>query len=201
MIINYCTQGEDQWHEDRIGNPGATGFSNIITSTGQPSKSREKYMYQMAEELITGEKPESFKNAIMIRGTTLEPEARTVFSQVKQLDVEECGMIYPDDKKRYHISPDGIMQEIKKGFEIKCPSLIVHDKYCDKGVCPTEYRLQVQGSMMVTGYGSWFFMSYFPGLKPFIREIFRDEKLIDILRDEMDLFIDDLDDLVIRLKA
>ena len=78
---------------------------------------------------------------------------------------------------------------------------MVHDKYCQKGVCPTEYRLQVQGSMMVTGYETWWFMSYFPGLSPFILPVKRDSKLINVLQCEIDLFIKDLDELVTRLKA
>jgi len=200
MIIDMCIQGEEEWHQKRAGNPGATGISNIITSTGKPSTSREKYLYQMAEETITGTKKKSYSNDAMQRGIDLEPEARAVFSSTKRIEVEQVGMIYADDDKRYHISPDGIMQSLGKGLEIKCPSLMVHDKYCEKGICPTEYRLQVQTSLMVTGFDSWFFMSYFPGLNPFIIEVQRDERLISVIFEEIEAFICDLDSLVARLK-
>lgn len=200
IIESGFEQGSEEWHKARTGNPGATGFSNIITSTGKPSASRDKYVYEIAEERLSGEKPESFKSYYTLRGSRLEPEARDLFSMIHSVDVEECAMIYPDDRKEYHISPDGIMPEIKQGLEIKCPALITHDKYLSDGVLPTEYRLQVQGSLMVTGYQTWWFMSYFPGLKPFIIPVERDEKLIAVLKDEMERFIDDVKSLIDRLK-
>lgn len=202
MIIEQSfEQGTDAWKAARVGNPGATGFSNIVTSIGKPSKSREKYLYTIAEERIEGKKPESFKSYYMLRGQELEPEARKTFAMVKGIQVEQCAMVYPDERKEYHVSPDGIMQEIEKGLEIKCPALITHHKYLKDGVLPSEYRVQVQGSLMVTGYKSWFFMSYFPGVTPFIIEVQRDEKLISIIREEMDSFIADLKQLIGRLAA
>ncbi len=202
MIIETSfSQGTDEWKAARTGNPGATGISNIITSTGQPSKSREKYLFQMAEETITGVKPDTFQSYAMARGTELEPEARDIFSFKTGFQVEECAMIYPDEARRWHISPDGIMPDRKEGVEIKSPSLMVHDKYLKGGVCPTEYRLQVQGSLAVTGYKTWWFVSYFPEVAPLIIPVKRDEKLIAVILKEMNQFITDLDALVNRLKA
>lgn len=202
MIIETgFQQCSDEWKAARVGNPGATGIKNIITSTGQPSKSREKYLYQMAEEVITGVKPETFQNHAMRRGIELESDARDIFCFKTGYDVQECSMIYPCESKRWHVSPDGIIPSRNEGLEIKCPSLIVHDGYMNGGVCPTEYRLQVQGSLAVSGYKAWHFMSYFPEVRPFIIRVERDEKLISIIIAEMDSFINDLDELVNRLKS
>ena len=202
MIIETgFDQGTDEWKAARCGNPGATGISNIITSTGQPSKSREKYLYQMAEEKITGIKPDSFQSYAMARGHELEPEARDVFSFSTGFEVEQCAMIYPDETKSWHVSPDGIMQDRGEGLEIKCPGLMVHDKYLQGNVCPTEYRLQIQGSLAAADYETWWFVSYFPGVKPLIIPVKRDEKLISIILSEMDQFLADLDSLINRLRA
>lgn len=201
IIESSFEQGSPEWHKARTGNPGATGFSSIITSTGKPSKQREKYLYQIAEERIEGSKPDTFQSYYMLRGTQLEPEARELFEMLQNVSVTQCAMVYPDERKEYHISPDGLIPELERGLEIKCPALQTHDKYLTGGVLPTEYRLQVQGSLMVTGYDVWWFMSYFPGVKPFIIPVERDENLISILRDEMESFIEDLHALIGRLAA
>ena len=198
MKIVDVIQGSDEWMALRIGNPGASGFSNIITSTGKLSTSRQKYLYKLAGEIITGEKPESFKSAAMLRGNELESEGREVFEFVHG-PVEQCGIIYPDHSTDYHISPDGYMPDKLEGLEIKCPGLPVAVEYLDKGQLPTEYKIQVQGSLMVTEYRAWWFMSYYPGLKPLILKIERDEALIKQIREAVELFCLDLKKLVERL--
>lgn len=123
MIIDRnLIQGTPEWHNARIGSPGASSFDKIITSTGKSSTQRKKYMHQLAGEILLGAKEESYKNAIMERGTELEPIARELFEKEMNLGVEEVGIIYPDDFMRdYHVSPDGLIINQNKGLEIKCP--------------------------------------------------------------------------------
>jgi putative phage-type endonuclease len=199
IIIDDIEQGTDEWHALRVGNPGASGMDKIITSQGKSSTQRQKYLYQMAGETITGEKAESYQNAHMSRGTALEPEAREMFEFIHG-PVEQCALIYPDERKLYHASPDGIMLDQKTGLEIKCPSLPVHVEYLDKGKLPTAYKIQVQSSMMVTGWPAWFFVSYYPGMKPLILKIERDEALIKQIQDAVEKFCEDLQKLVERLR-
>lgn len=193
-------QGSDAWHTCRIGNPGASGFSNIITSTGKTSTSRQKYLYKLAGEVITQQKPQTYKSAAMQRGNELEPEAREVFEFVHG-PVQQCGLVYPDHSTDYHISPDGLMPEKSEGLEIKCPELQTAVEYLDKGKLPTTYKIQVQGSLMVTGYKAWWFVSYYPGLKPLILKIERDEALIEKVRDAVELFCSDLKRLVGKING
>ena len=68
IIIDDIEQGSDVWHLARIGNPGASSFSQIVTTTGAPSKSATKYCYELAAEIIKGEKAESYTNASMGEG-------------------------------------------------------------------------------------------------------------------------------------
>ena len=199
IIENGFEQGSDQWHKARVGNPGASSFDKIITSTGKPSTQRKKYLYQMAGEIITGQPAVSFQTDFMTRGIEMESEARQLFEMLKY-PVEQCAMVYPDHTKDYHCSPDGILPDQKSGLEIKCPSLPVAVEYLDKADLPTAYKIQVQGSLMVTGYEHWYFMSYYPGLKPLIIQVERDEKLISIIREEVEEFIKNLKDLVDRLQ-
>lgn len=54
------------------------------------------------------------------------------------------------------------MPQLKKGLEIKCPKMKTHIKYLLEGGVPTEYIIQVQSALWVTGYETWDFVSYCP---------------------------------------
>ena len=200
IIERDFKKGSKEWDVACTGNMGATGLKKIITSKGERSKSREKYMWELAEEKISGEKIDNFQTYWTKRGLRLEPEARTVFEGITGYKVEEVAMIYPDEKKESHISPDGIIENIKKGLEIKCLSLEVFDKYKSRGVLPTEFKLQIQGSLAVTGWDSWYFFLYYPELAPMLLEIERDEPFIKLIKAETNIFIRELNELVDRLR-
>lgn len=199
IIENSCEQGSPEWMALRVGNPGASSIDKIVTSTGGRSTQRQKYLYQMAGEIITGQKAESYKNGHMERGTGLEHEAREMFEFLHG-PVEQCAMIYQDERKLWHCSPDGIMPDQKAGLEIKSPYLPVHIEYLDKGKLPTVYKIQVQASLMVTGWDLWWFVSYYPGIKPLIIPVERDEALIKIIQSEVESFCIDIRKLAYRLK-
>jgi predicted phage-related endonuclease len=118
---------------------------------------------------------------------------------IQGVEVQQVGLVYPDHTQDYHCSPDGLLDGT--GLEIKCPSLPVAVEYLDKGVLPTEYKVQVQGSMMVTGFNSWWFISYYPGLKPLILEIQRDDKFCEMIKNSVEGFCSELQSLVEKLKA
>jgi len=86
------------------------------------------------------------------------------------------------------------------GLEIKCPMLKTHLKYFLDKKLPTEYFCQVQGSMYITGFDTWDFMSYFPGLKPFIITVERNEGFISKLDEALDEFCYNLAIMIRRIK-
>src|SRR6056297_1455870 len=124
MLIIDEEQGTEAWQSFRIGNPGASGMSNIITSQGKLSVSRRKYLYKMAGEILTNAKAESYQSAAMSRGIELEPEAREAF-EFAYGPVDQCGLVFPDHTSKYHCSPDGLLRNERAGLEIKCPTLQV----------------------------------------------------------------------------
>ena len=109
------------------------------------------------------------------------------------MEIEEVGFCFIDDNKKIGCSPDGLNQESKIGFEIKCPKQSTHVKYIVDNKLPTEYIQQVQGSMMVTGYDSWIFMSYCPGLKSLILEIKRDNEYIEKMETAINEAVSEID--------
>jgi len=201
IIETVFEQGSEEWLAARRLSIGGTGIEKIITSKGMPSKSRGKYLYEKAGQRITGKSKSIFTTYEMQWGHDYEPEARELFSLIDGSEVEQCAMIFSDEKRNWHVSPDGILKGLNKGLEIKCPQLEAHDKYCNDAKLPTKYILQIQTSLALTGFESWFFMSYYPGgVTPFIIEVPRDESLIKTIKIEVRLFQNDLDKLITKLK-
>jgi len=200
MIISDCIQLSKEWFREKAGVPSASNFDKIVTSKGEPSKQSVKYLYQLAGENIVGLKTETYQNEAMKRGVVLEAEARNLFAMVHDVSVRQVGLIYKDARKTCLCSPDGIIGE-EAGLEIKCPLIHTHVSYLLKGELPTDYIQQVQGSMMVTGFSSWWFESYFPGLPPLILKIERDNIFIEKLEKELNRFVEDLAITIKKLKG
>jgi len=160
----------------RAGRPTASCFSKIITpKTLKPSASAENYLYQLAGERIAGCKADTFQSAAMERGVEMEAEARSYFEFYHDVQVDQVGLVYPNSDKLFSCSPDGLLPNV--GLEIKCPLIHTHIAYLLKNELPTEYILQVQGSMLVTGFDYWWFLSYYPGLPPLTLLVKRDESI------------------------
>ena len=184
MIIIDCIQGSEEWFKARAGIPTASNFDKIITMKGEPSKQRTKYMYQLAGESILGTKEETYQNAAMQRGIELEDEARLLYEISQGVKVEEVGFCLD---VQYGASPDGMVED--DGLvEIKCPSLAVHVEYVVKNELPSTYYQQVMGQLLVTGRKWCDFVSYYPGMKPFIKRVKRDSDFTILLEIELNNF-------------
>jgi predicted phage-related endonuclease len=199
VIISNCVQGTEEWFKEKAGVPSSSNFDKIITTKGEPSKSREAYMYRLAGERITGMTVETYQSKAMKDGIEKEAEARSLFEMIKDKDVAQVGMIYPDEEKKCLCSPDGLICD-SEGLEIKCPELHTHVSYLLKGELPATYFQQVQGSLYVTNFNVWWFMSYFPGLPPLILKIKRDEDFILKLHLGLEKFCVELDQVTEKIR-
>lgn len=199
MIIEEVEQGTPEWFEARAGHPSASCFDMIITPAKmQRSSQWEKYLNTLAGERIAGPQMDGYQNAHMARGHELEDEARSMFVFLKDMKVSQVGIVYPDQQKLFSCSPDGLMDST--GLEIKCPAIHTHVAYLREGKLPREYVCQVQGSMLVCGFQSWWFMSYYPGLPPLILEVNRDDKFCAKLKVELEAFCEELDRIEAELR-
>jgi len=199
-IIRDISQGSDAWMNLRIGSVGASSLSKIITSTGKRSTQRQGYLYTLAGELLTGQKAESYSNQNMSNGLEMESNTRREFQLETMEQVEEVGLIFPDGRPGWHCSPDGILIGEDAGLELKSVLPATQVKYLDKGRLPTEYKLQCQMSLFVTGWSAWYFCSHCVGFDPFILQVERDEDLIKIIETELTKFVSGLNQLVKKLK-
>lgn len=189
IIIN-CEQYSPEWWAERIGKPTASNFNKIVDTNGNPSKSAENYMYQLAIENITNKYAgKEFSSHAMRRGLTLEPEARELFELVQGVEVKQVGMIYADEQKKYSASPDGLFEDT--GLEIYCPES-ASAGYCfthpDKAIKHAGKFQQIYGTMFIGGFQKYFFMCYYPDMMPLIIEVKRNEKFIEKLDKALDDF-------------
>ena len=198
MKILKAEQGSAQWLADRAGLPTASQFGRVITpKTGKRSAQAHAYTCQLVGERLLGQCEEIPTTYAMERGTELEPEARGAFTIITGVDVIQVGLCITDDG-RVGASPDGLIYDgdaLVAGLELKCPGMRKHMEYLIGGVCPDEYVPQVQGGMWVTGASTWWFVSYYPGLPPFILKVERDPMYHEALDNVMPEFCDTLETL------
>lgn len=199
MIIVNVEQGSQDWQTCRTGIPTASNFDKIVTTKGERSKQWEKYLYQLAGERITGIKEESYSNGGMQRGIEMEPQARELWQLLNDMPVEQVGICYQDESRRFSCSPDGLIGS-GGGLEIKCPSVAVHVGYFLGGKLPTDYFQQVQGSLLVTGREYWEFMSYYPGLRPLVLTVKPDHAFHAALGAALVEFCRQLDEVTERIR-
>lgn len=202
MIIETgFNQGDTEWHEARLKSVGGTGISKIITTKGARSKSREDYLIEKASQAITGKVKPIFQTYEMLWGHANEPKARKLFEFINGIELSQCAMIFSDENKNWHISPDGYNTEQEIGYEVKCPQLKEFKKTVDGDKLPTKHILQVQSSLALTGWDAWYSMSFFPNLSPFILKVGRNDELIKIIKAEIRIFNRDLNTLIKELKS
>lgn len=188
MQIHDMPQGSPEWLALRAQWPTASEFSNLITPAKlQVSKSMGGYVARKLAEKWLGYPLESFGSGAMDQGTVREESAWTGYAAQYSVDIARPGFIVADDGLS-GCSPDGLILAVERGLEIKCPQADTHVRYLLDGQLPDEYRLQVQGSMLVTGYQVWTFRSYCVHFPPFDLDVPRDEEVIAALREGLEAY-------------
>ena len=193
-VILELEQGTAEWLQARCGRPTASRFSDIITAAkGDLSKSAKGYIRELIGQTFCPEWSYVFKSAEMQRGNDLEPEARAAFCEATGLTVAQVGFCVRDDGIS-GCSPDGLITdaagEYMAGLEIKCPSPKKFIEWVDEDDLPDEHKIQVHGSMAVTGLTEWHFFAYFPGMRPF-HKLVQWNDYTDKLCSSLDLFVFD----------
>jgi len=191
-------QRSDEWFKVKAGIPGASSFSRIVTTKGEPSKQAQDYLYQLAAEAITGQVEQGYQSAAMLQGIEREAESRALYELIMGVEVKEVGFIL-HDSKMFGCSPDGICGSW--GLEMKNVLPKTQIKYLIDGSLPADYFQQIQGSMLVTGFDRWHFMSYVPGLDPLIIQCEPDLKFQAKLKEQLEIFCFELIKIVKKLKG
>ena len=192
MIIVECEQGSRRWIETRLGIPTASQFSKIVTPTGKLSASREGYLGELLAEWCLGEERGADQTEWMERGKVLEEDAFNFYAVREDADPQKVGFCFRDKKRLVGCSPDALVGE-NGLLELKCPIAGKHLTYLFRKECPKEHYAQVQGQLWVTQREYCDFMSYHPGLPPFILRCFPDEKYQEALNEAIPRFCEELE--------
>jgi hypothetical protein len=207
--IFNCEQGTDSWFDCRKGLPTASEFKRLMVTKGRGpggvSLQRVEYLEKLAAEIITGKPTGStFSNEDTERGHEQEPLARAEYGFRHNIVPDQVGFVR-NDKYRAGASPDCLIGE-DGGAEIKSVLPHIQIKRKREGVMPSEHIAQVQGSLMVCERDFWDFVSFCPDLECIHLELFeirvyRDDKYISQLAEQIARFNEELDALVEKLRA
>jgi len=204
MIIHTdIAQGAEEWLQLRLGKLTASRFKDVISNGlgSSPSKTRLAYMYQLAAERLTGEIEESYSNKFMEWGNEWEDSARASYQLKHDIVVDEVAFIQLNDD--IGVSPDGLVGD-KGLIEIKCPKTTTQIKWFLDGKVPTEHYAQIQGQLWVSGREWCDFISFDPRIDGesgyFEIRVERDEEYIRELSEKCKAFVDELNQLLEKLK-
>ena len=202
-IRTDIAQNSLEWMAARAGVVTASEFDSLITPKWEPRKGLgvETYLCQKLAERWIGPLP-SFNTLDMEWGKILEEQARPWLAFELDKEIREVAFITTDDGK-VGCSPDGMMPNemgsINCGVEIKCPAPTNHVKYLMAGKVPDDYLAQVHGSMFVTGFKSWYFVSFHRRFPKLVLKVERDEKIQAVIAETLATFVSKLDTAYSRL--
>ena len=190
-------QRSPEWFELRRGVPTASEFAAILAN----GKGRDRLLYRLAGEIISGEISETFTNAAMERGRDMEAELRDTYARTHFAKLTPCGFArrrLPSGRFA-GCSPDSLIGE-DSGLEIKSmrPDLLI--ELIEKCTAPTEHKAQLHGSMWVTGRASWNLSIGYRGMPAMSYRFQRDDAFIKQISDAVEVFDFDLHKLVEKVR-
>lgn len=165
-------QGSREWLEWRHKGIGASDAPTIM------GENPWKNVLDLLREKC-GPARDSEKNAAMIRGTLLEPEARRRYAARTRNDVRPA-CLQSNQYTWMRASIDGISPDGNVIVEIKCGES-VYRRTSQNRCIPDYYYGQLQHIMAVSGLASLDFWCYLPGRPELLIPVHRDDKYIERL--------------------
>lgn len=193
-------QNSYEWRKLRAGIPTSSEFSDVIAKVGPRGgipRGRQKLLWRLAGEVITGEPEDTYSNADMERGHERETEARAWYAFDQNVEPKQVSFV---KNHNCGASPDALIGDDGL-LEIKDAKPSVQIERLIDGTLPSEHKPQCQGQLMVSGRQWVDFLSHSRGLPPLLLRVPRDEAYIAELREGVDRFVAELESLVLWLKA
>lgn len=194
-------QGSPEWLALRAGKVTASKIADVMMA--KTTAGYKNYMADLIVERLTGAKTESFTNAAMQWGVDQEPLARAEYEIKTGNFVDQITFVEHPTIEMFGCSPDGLIGD--DGLvEIKCPNTATHIDYVMADKAPTKYVPQMQCQLAVTGRKWCDFVSFDPrlpdGLNIFIVRVERDDEYIAKMEKEVQKFLDEVNQAVLKLK-
>jgi hypothetical protein len=194
-------QGTSEWFAVRMGIPTASEFDTVCVTKGRGpggiSLTRQKYMRQLAAEIITGVPMENYQNGDMQRGKEHEEADIARYAFATGVEVQKIGFLR---RGKMGCSPDGLvgndgMVESKS----KAPHLMI--EILETQEIPGEHMKQLYGHLLVSQREWVDWLASWPGLPQFKQRVFRDERKIAEVKLAIDQFNEELAALVARIRS
>ena len=195
-----------EWFEARLGKVTASRVIDIIPNpkTGKYYATREKYMFELLAERISGVVQPVFLSKPMIHGTETEPIARAVYEGMTGNAVQEVGFIDHPTIKNFGASPDGLVGD-DGCVEFKCPETTTHLKLMAREEIAPKYSYQMQTQMMCANR-EWCDFFNFDNRVPvefqtFRRRVTRYAVACKLIESEVVKFLGELDALETKIRS
>jgi hypothetical protein len=183
-------QNSTEWMILRSGKVTASECDALVSPTGKvrTGEGPKTYLHKkLAEAWLGGPLPSVQGVFDLEQGKILEEYAKPAFTIETGLEIEDVGFI-TGDNELVGCSPDGIVKGHEIGCEIKCPQLPTHIGYLLSGALPSDYIIQVQFSLFVTGFKKWMFFSYRRNLPPLILTVEPDTEIQESIEEAVGNF-------------
>ena len=196
-----CEQRTEEWFKLRAGIITMSELSTVMASGrgNSPSVTRQKYMYRMAYERVTGESAGGFAgNHHTERGNIDEPFSIAEYESINFVEVDQSVGIILNHGVGY--SPDGA---VGVNGLIECKSKLPElqlELLLSEPNLPSEYRHQCQGGLWVSEREWIDFVSYCKGLPLYVYRVYRDEAFIKQISESCNKFYDELENVVTHIK-
>ncbi len=199
LEIFDCEQNSEAWFAARLGMPTGSMFGTIQAKgkDGGKSLTRDKYLRQLAGEIISGTPMENYSNEYMARGKAMEDEARSLYQFVHDAPLQRVGFV---KNGNCGCSPDSLIGD-SGVLEIKTASPHILIDYILADKFPAEHIAQCQGALMVTGRTFVDICIYYPKMPLFVKRALRDHEYISALHKAVDQFNSELADIVARVRS
>lgn len=148
---NDFEQGSPEWFAARCGKVTASRMADVMATikTGEAA-ARRNYKMELLCQRLTGRQEEGFVSAAMMRGTEMEPIARSMYEGINGAFVEEVGFIDHPSIAGLGASPDGMVGE-NGMLEIKCPNTATHIDFLMTEKINPVYEWQMTCQMVCAG--------------------------------------------------
>ena len=184
--MSEAQQGTEAWLLERIGHVTGSRFHDVMARDKSGKnflKSRETAITEITLELMTGKHGAMWDSKATSWGRQHEPMARMAYEAKTREFCNQVGFVTHKRHMQVGVSPDGLIEGKRKGWEAKCPySPAVHLWTLLNGM-PPEHLPQTMGGMWICDCDEWDFVSFHPlfpePMQLYIQTIHRDDTFID----------------------
>lgn len=163
-VYEELEQGSDAWFDARRGLISASELNLVLTPTLKVANNENtrKHVFELAAQRLSSYTEPSFVGDAMLRGWTDEVIARDRYSAEIAPVLEVGGMCKDFGKFKLWASPDGLIGD-DEGLEVKSRMQKHHLATIEANEVPSEYMLQIQANLLVSGRSVWNYVSYCGG--------------------------------------